>query len=122
MFALRTGLRQAIAFLGMAALLLGALEHESLILQDATATPAVAETSGTLLLGLGASCHELTETGTEGTFRAEKHGYSLSPKAQGHAARAYHLSQFTSPSDVLLAAPSARYWQSRPTGIVALRL
>lgn len=109
--------KSLVAFLGLAAVLLGALEHEALILQPEPVAGALATVGG------GAAPDLLSpdaDNGTEGTFRSEKHAQA-SP--QFPAGRALSL-----PRDrragfgAIRIRPAETILRPRIVGVVILRL
>lgn len=79
MLALQQGFRRILAMIGLVAVLLGALEHENLILQPAGVEPAIADAPGKLAYALTEAS---PDSGTEGTFRSELHRLWLGPRAE----------------------------------------
>ena len=76
MLALQHVFRRALAIIGLVAVLLGALEHEDLILQSVGTEAAIPSAHGPLTYGLNDAS---TDSGTEGTFRSELHRLWLVP-------------------------------------------
>jgi len=126
MGSIRTAFRNAIAFLGLVAVLLGALEHESLVLQaDFTAVDSVA--SETFLKDgqpIDEDSHLVafpSESGTEGTFRSEIHFLATAPAGSRRMSQRIRLSSVDTGQ---CRAPLCRGQQARSLriGVVALRL
>jgi len=126
MSSLRTAFRNAIAFLGMVAVLLGALEHESLVLQ-ADFTPGDVAASRTLLKdghAIDEDSHLVAfprESGTEGTFRSENPFPSTAPAGSRRLSRRVRLiSAGIGQSGSVLHR--VQHPRSRRVGVLALRL
>jgi hypothetical protein len=119
MHILRTICRVTIAITGMAAVLLGALEHESLVLQ---ADAAITE------MQPGAACAKSPdiagaphESGTEGTYRSESHRHWTAPAPNDGPIWRIHAVPV---GDRCGSAPLhlAQQARSRLIGVLALRL
>ena len=126
MSSMRTALRNAIAFLGMVAVLLGALEHESLVLQ-ADFSPGDLPVSQTLLKdghAIDEDSHLVAfprESGTEGTFRSENSFLSTAPAGSRRVCRRFRLiSAGTGQSGTVVHR--FQHARSRRVGVLALRL
>jgi hypothetical protein len=121
MSAFSSGFKRIIALFGLVAVLLGALEHEDLIFQHTEIALATDRAASAAAILAESNWSMSTESGTEGTFRAETHRLWLSPKPEtrfaGQLLRATH--------PVRLAAFSTSFRRERRpplVGIVALRL
>ena len=89
MILVRTAFRIATAFIGLVAIVFGALEHEDLVLQGSglytvetvsSATHAAAHPSAALFDN-STAIPTKPDSGTEGTFRAESHHFRFPPTA-----------------------------------------
>jgi len=126
MSALCTVLRTTISLLGMVAVLLGALEHESLVLTPDCAARSLAGDervgshgdSSDAYAQLGAIPHD---SGTEGTFRAVFHFFRTAPGMNSLPAWQLHGSSVSSDCTgvPLHLVQQARF---RHIGVIALRL
>lgn len=111
---LRSPLKSLVALVALAAILLGTLEHEDLIFQDAGTDPfaAASEASDDVT----APQHD---TGTEGLFRSEPHRHWLPARSGATPAVGRHVAAFARrPCSAPLHRPARRGF----IGLVALRL
>lgn len=111
---LRSPLQSLVALLALAAVLLGALEHEDLILQDADHGQASAESNHANHFST-----PLHDAGTEGVFRSDPCRFWLSPRARLVVATGLHVATF---ARWLPASPLGRPARRDFIGLVALRL
>lgn len=122
-----SGFQKLVALLGLCAVLLGALEHEDLILQEAP------EPASGLAAGGGFSSEDgvltaprgvdelATDSGTEGTFRSEHYRFWLFPRQSARYARLAGEPHRTSRRAALVFRGRSPGGPGR-RGIVALRL